>query len=906
YNTFYAYEVSNTGVSSEPVISTFNSISTQEGRGYLKLSPDGKKLVSANMGSGVFIFNFDVATGIVANPQQLSINTNSNSAYGVEFSPNSQVLYLNSSNDSQSNSPSAHQSTLSQYDLTAANISNTRITIDQRQLYRGGLQLGPDGKIYRALSVTYDIGLPFLGVINNPNIIGLECGYQHNAVDVSPNNSSQGLPPFIQSIFNTQVDIIRNNVNTVNLPLCEGESYTLTAEDIPGATYIWTLNSNRLPDTDFDLIVTRSGHYQVYIDLNTGDCDLEGQAFVSYSQIPIANQPPNMVNCDATTTSNFDFTTQDAAILDTQDPLVYRAHYFSSLQDATDNINEIIGLYSNTSNPQKIFVRIDNVSNANCFDTTSFTIQVYVAPIVTTIQDVIVCDQDFNGNAMDGFTTLDLSSYTGDILGNQDGSLYSITYHNSLVDANSGDNPLPSSYTNTTAYSENIFVRIENNVNTDCFTTDSFTLTVKDAPQAIDTTVIQCDEDGIPEGYTIFNVNQVLNDITNGATNREVTYFFSPSDADNDTNAIDGDAFENFFNPQVLYAKVIDTSTGCSNMARITLQASTTSSYNAILEQCDDDGTEDGIYNFNLTDANDTILSTLPANLAVDYYESYDDALLENNPIGTNYTNTTAYSQVIYGRVENANACYGISEIQLTVFKLPNIETDAEAIYCLNTYPESVTITGGVIGDSPSNYYYLWSTGENSSEIMVNEAGTYTVRVTNTDGCYKDRTVTVLPSNIATINTIEIMDGSQNNTISILVSGEGDYKYALDDIQGPYQDSNNFDDVMAGLHTVYVKDKNDCGITDQLVSVIGFPKFFTPNDDGFHDYWQVYGITTQFQPMTTIYIYDRNGKLLKELDPLSKGWDGTLNGQNLPASDYWFHVTLEDGRVFKSHFALKR
>ncbi|MEO6348317.1 MAG: hypothetical protein ABIO60_10460, partial [Aquaticitalea sp.] len=132
YNTFYAYEVSNTGVSSEPVISTFNSISTQEGRGYLKLSPDGQKLVSANMGSGLFLFNFDVATGIVGNHQQLSINTNSNSAYGVEFSPNSQVLYVNSSNDSQSTSPSAHQSTLSQYDLTAENISNTRITIDQR------------------------------------------------------------------------------------------------------------------------------------------------------------------------------------------------------------------------------------------------------------------------------------------------------------------------------------------------------------------------------------------------------------------------------------------------------------------------------------------------------------------------------------------------------------------------------------------------------------------------------------------------------------------------------------------------------------------------------------------------------------------------------------------------------
>ncbi|MCB0447594.1 MAG: T9SS type B sorting domain-containing protein, partial [Gelidibacter sp.] len=136
--------------------------------------------------------------------------------------------------------------------------------------------------------------------------------------------------------------------------------------------------------------------------------------------------------------------------------------------------------------------------------------------------------------------------------------------------------------------------------------------------------------------------------------------------------------------------------------------------------------------------------------------------------------------------------------------------------------------------------------------------------------------------------------------------GEGDYEYAIDNVNGPYQDSNTFDNVSPGLHTVYVRDKNDCGVVDELVSVIGFPKYFTPNDDTYHDYWQVYGITPEFQSQTSIFIFDRHGKLLKELDPLSAGWDGTLNGYTLPATDYWFAVTLEDGRVFKSHFTLKR
>lgn len=906
YNTFYAYEVSDAGVNLVPVTSTFTNMSTQEARGYLKLSPDGEKLACANMASGMFLFDFDVATGSVSNQQILNINSSSNSAYGVEFSPNSDILYVHSSNDQQSESPSAHASTLSQFDLTAPNISASRITIDQRQLYRGGLQLGPDGKIYRALSASYSTGLPFLSVINNPNELGAACNYQHNAVDLSPNNSSQGLPPFIQSIFATQVDIIRNDVNTVNLPLCEGESYTLTVDDIPGAIYTWSMDGVTLPDTDFSLEINESGHYQVFVDMNNGDCNIEGQAFVSYYQIPVASQPQNITNCDATTTSTFDFTTQDASVLGLQDPALYDVHYYITEEDAANDMNEITGSYTNTSNPQEIFVRIDHTNNSNCFDTTSFTIQVNVRPVITAIENIVVCDTDFNDNAVDGFTTMDLSSFISTILGNQDEGLFNITFHSSQIDADSGNSELPLNYTNITPYNEEIFVRIENDANPDCFSTDSFTLTVNDAPQAFDTTLLQCDEDGIPEGYTIFNINQALDAITGGTANREVTYFLSYTDAVEGSNEIDGNAFENFFNPQIIYAKVIDTSTGCSDLAQVTLAVSTTFAYNATIKECDTDGNEDGFYNFNLTDANVTILSTLPTNLTVYYYETYNDALLETNPIGPSYTNTTAYSQRIYARVENANDCYGISEVQLKVLKLPDLQIEADAIYCLNSFPETTIITAGVIGDSPSNYYYLWSTGENTSEIMINEPGVYNVRVTNTNGCFKDRTVTVVPSNIATITNVEIFDATQNNQITIIVSGEGDYEYALDDINGPYQDSNRFDNVMAGFHTVYVRDRNECGIADKLISVIGFPKFFTPNNDSYNDFWQVNGVNAQFQPNTMIYIYDRNGKLIKELEPLSKGWDGTLNGYNMPASDYWFHVTLQDGRLFKGHFSLKR
>ena len=112
---------------------------------------------------------------------------------------------------------------------------------------------------------------------------------------------------------------------------------------------------------------------------------------------------------------------------------------------------------------------------------------------------------------------------------------------------------------------------------------------------------------------------------------------------------------------------------------------------------------------------------------------------------------------------------------------------------------------------------------------------------------------------------------------------------------------------MTGIHTVYVKDiKNNCGIVNTMVSVIGFPKFFTPNDDSYNDLWQIRGISEQFQPNSKIKIFNRFGKLLSEFSPSDPGWDGTYNGTKIATGDYWFFITLQDGRVYKNHFTLKR
>ena len=136
--------------------------------------------------------------------------------------------------------------------------------------------------------------------------------------------------------------------------------------------------------------------------------------------------------------------------------------------------------------------------------------------------------------------------------------------------------------------------------------------------------------------------------------------------------------------------------------------------------------------------------------------------------------------------------------------------------------------------------------------------------------------------------------------------GIGDYEYAIDDITGPYQDEPTFEKVRPGSHTVYVRDKNDCGIAKMPLFVIGYKKFFTPNGDGYTDNWNLIEITKDNLPKTKIYIFDRFEKLIKELDPLSEGWDGNFIGKPMPQTDYWFKVILEDGREFKGHFSLLR
>ncbi|MBT8183675.1 MAG: T9SS type B sorting domain-containing protein [Eudoraea sp.] len=153
-------------------------------------------------------------------------------------------------------------------------------------------------------------------------------------------------------------------------------------------------------------------------------------------------------------------------------------------------------------------------------------------------------------------------------------------------------------------------------------------------------------------------------------------------------------------------------------------------------------------------------------------------------------------------------------------------------------------------------------------------------------------------------------DLSDSNNVEFFVDGNGSYEYAING--GEFQDSSIFLDVPPGMNTVVINDKNGCGTSEPLpFLVVGYPKFFTPNGDGIHDAWNILGIETLNNPV--VFIFDRYGKLLKQIDETTIGWDGTFNGQPMPSSDYWFRLEYERdeqgtmvANTIRTHFTLKR
>ena len=196
-----------------------------------------------------------------------------------------------------------------------------------------------------------------------------------------------------------------------------------------------------------------------------------------------------------------------------------------------------------------------------------------------------------------------------------------------------------------------------------------------------------------------------------------------------------------------------------------------------------------------------------------------------------------------------------------------------------------------------SNPSYIWSTGDISKEISVNKPGVYSVDISGGVCSFETRIFNVLEIENPIIETV-VSDGKN---IIITTSNTGDFLYSLEG--NIFQDDNTFYNVKGGFYTVYVKEQN-CETTASVQHLNFFiPKFFTPNNDGIHDTFDLSGI--ELYNSSEVSIYDRYGKLLRYSRNSPFSWDGTFNNQNLPSTDYWYVIIIE-GQKFTGHFTLKR
>lgn len=553
------------------------------------------------------------------------------------------------------------------------------------------------------------------------------------------------------------------------------------------------------------------------------------------------------------------------------------------------------------------------------------TMTVNPMPVISPISDFKICDDALDGDDTNGFATFNLNTKNNEVLNGQTGII--VTYHLSQNDADTGANPQTTLYSN----SRIIYVRLRN-ATTNCFVTTTFNAVVNPLPVINNTIVFkQCDDN--QDAITAFNLTEA-NTLVSTDPNVTFSYFTSNANALTNTNPITN--FTNFVSGGTTIWIRTQNAEGCFRITTATLLVSATQITAAnlqTLEECDvylspSDPENDGYAYFDFTPATSAILNsfTSSANLRVTYYENLNDALAEQNPVvGTAanpFRNTVTNNQTLYVRVDSSlnNDCVGLGPfLNLTVNPIPQIDLGTDFTLCLDP---ATGLGSQNINATPSNtgtFSYSWNpanpntdTGGNQSAIYnITQQGTYTVTVTETTtNCTSTDTIVIdassEPLSVSAVLLTPLFSNGLATIQATAQGGYGVYEYSLDGLH--WQPTNIFSGLSNGTYVVSVRDKAECGITaSNYVYTVTYPSFFTPNGDGFNDTWKIDNLLASYE--AKIYIFDRYGKLLKEISPNGIGWDGTFNGNLLPADDYWFKIEYTTNNIrneFKSHFALKR
>lgn len=661
----------------------------------------------------------------------------------------------------------------------------------------------------------------------------------------------------------------------------------------------------------------------------------------------LLTQPETIRECNSELpndmTEEFDLTIRENDILG---PLGIGLEYTFTYYEQDPRVNPTATPIANpeqynnppAQNPKTLYVMVTSPEGCRSY----ITLTVKVLPLPTPNTDpepLVLCDDNGDNDLAEEF---DLTLAAGDI---RDGDATALlTYYETLEDAENATNPIPDPTAHESA-SGIVYVRVEANTGDDndpkCYQIVELELIVNPLPG------VPLDQDGyLPpfthceqntDGFHTFILSEHNQAILGEDANPEdytIRYYRDAAALNNGTALDDENGYTNeVAGEQDILVWIRHDETGCITTAPVKLLVEEQAIANPVTTQfyeCDYDGNNDGVNTFDLTQAAADVLGTQdPLIHSITYYESEADAIAGTNAIADpeNYTNTNSPgAATIWVRIVNTDTVSGCPDF--TSFEVM-VEQIPEPVLAGGTICVDFT-TGEVVRDHELNtglddtHTFVWYKdgvvipGATGPVYAATATGSYTVIATSATGCVSNpiAPVTVLQSGPASpIGTGYVISNafSEEQVITVNVEGHGIYEYRLD--EGPWQSSNVFTNAAPGPHRITVRDTatdNPCDDTViEGVSIIDYPRFFTPNGDGYNDTWNVIGL--QDQPEAKVYIFDRYGKLVKQISTQGEGWDGTMNGSHLTATDYWFTVTYRETvngteviREFKSHFSLKR
>ena len=744
-----------------------------------------------------------------------------------------------------------------------------------------------------------------------------------------------------------------------NFTTCELQSATFSVTSNAVTSYQWQFstdngtnwsnvvnNATNAGATTASLTVsnvspTMSGYqYRVFLNKNGNTCGLlSSAAILTTYALPVVTTPITLKQCDDDTDgiSTFNLTQKNDVI--STNYLAETFTYYTTFAAANTQNNSFLipNPIAYTSGSGSVYARVQN-SNG-CFRVARIDLIVSVTQIPASfvIPNQYLCDDylDAVNDDRDGISgPYNFTSITNSLLSflPAPSANYSIKYYKTeadfLAETDASGNSL--AITNTTNYrnigfpnTQTIWVRVDSTTDNSCYGYKTFDVVVEALPTANPINALNllrhCDDD--QDGVYGFDTSTIQATVLNGQTGVNVKYFrangsqlstplpnpFSVNGTQTITIRVSNNTTQTggqpCFDEETLQFIVDDLPEAFA------ISPNDTSTCDEEINPVD----QNGLHDFNTSTFLATILGT-QTGMNVRYYDQ-NNVLIPSptpNELPNPFTTGTQNVKVI---VENPinTTCTAQLIIPFIVHPTPKIDLEENIIICLPS--TQALLDAGILDGSPtSDYQFHWYTnnvlnGFTTPTLTVYTPGTYSVDVTNIFGCTKTRVITVTGSEGPTIQSIDVVDLAEINTITVNVNPTslGDYEFALDDVSGPYRDINFFDNVPMGLHEIYVRDKNGCGSVGPItVAVLGIPHYFTPNGDGYNDYWNVKGVSAQFNYLSTIYIFDRFGKLLKQIGTTGVGWDGTFNGQPMPADDYWYNIKFEDGRTAKGHFTLKR